>query len=187
LTCGEVLVSITGLEFSYKQAPLTMKSFIMALFYFSISMGNLFTAAVNHYMVRPLDASTVEVGSATWVHLANASAIVPGQKIDFDGQTGVYVVKPDGRTESLDGTFLVGSVDAQHGRVSLLNAEDRTPTVTRGSFDTQHAQVSTYALVGPAYFMFFAKLMAVVATLFIGVAYFYRERTYVRTEAATSP
>jgi len=187
LTCGEVLVSITGLEFSYKQAPLTMKSFIMALFYFSVSMGNLFTAAVNHYMVRPLDASTVEVGSATWVHLANASAIVPGQKIDFDGQTGVYVVKPDGRTESLDGTFLVGSVDAQHGRVSLLNAEDRTPTVTRGSFDTQHAQVSTYALVGPAYFMFFAKLMAVVATLFIGVAYFYRERTYVRTEAATSP
>jgi hypothetical protein len=34
--------------------------------------------------------------------------------------------------------------------------------------------------------MFFAKLMAVVATLFIAVAYFYRERTYVRTEPATS-
>jgi proton-dependent oligopeptide transporter, POT family len=186
LTCGEVLVSITGLEFSYKQAPLTMKSFIMALFYFSISMGNLFTAAVNHYMVRPLDGSTVEVGSQTWVHVANASALVPGQKIDFDGQTGVYVVKADGKTESLDGTFLIGSVDAEHGRVSLLNAEDRTPAVTRGSFDAQHAEVSTYALVGPAYFMFFAKLMAVVATLFIGVAYFYRERTYVRTEAATS-
>src|SRR6185437_9859779 len=113
---------------------------------FSISMGNLFTAAVNHYMVRPLNGATVEVGSQTWVHLANASAIVPGQKIDFDGRTGVYVVRRDGKTQSLEGTFLVGSVDGEHGRVSLLNAEDRTPTVTRGSFDAQHAEVSTYAL-----------------------------------------
>ena len=186
LTCGEVLVSITGLEFSYKQAPLTMKSFIMALFYFSISMGNLFTAAVNHYMVRPVTASSMEVGRETWVHLANASAMVDGQKIDFDGNTGVYVVKADGTSEALAGTYLVGTVDAGNGRLSLLNAEDRSQLATRGSFDEQHAQVSTYALVGPAYFMFFAKLMAAVALLFIGVAYFYRERTYVRSESPTA-
>jgi POT family proton-dependent oligopeptide transporter len=35
LTASEVLVSITALEFSYKQAPLRMKSFIMALFLLS--------------------------------------------------------------------------------------------------------------------------------------------------------
>jgi proton-dependent oligopeptide transporter, POT family len=185
LTCGEVLVSITGLEFSYKQAPLTMKSFIMAMFYLSISMGNLFTAAVNHYMVRPLTASAIETGTQTWVHLANASAIVAGQKIDFAGKTGVSVVKADGSTEALAGTYIVGAVESGQGRVSLLNAEDRSPTATRGAFDAQHADVSTYALVGPAYFMFFAELMAVVAVLFIAVAYFYRERTYVRDEAAT--
>ena len=186
LTCGEVLVSITGLEFSYKQAPLTMKSFVMALFYFSISLGNGLTAAVNHYMVRPLAASSIEVGSETWVHLANAGDIVVGQKIDFDGQTGVYVVRPNGTSDPLAGTFLVASVDASHGRVSLLNVEDRKPTVTRGSFDAPHAQVTTYALVGPAYFMFFVKMMVIVAILFIPVAYFYRERTYVRTQVATS-
>ncbi len=186
LTCGEVLVSITGLEFSYKQAPLTMKSFIMALFYLSISMGNLFTAAVNHYMVRPLTASALEVGPETWVHLSNAGSMVPGQKIDFDGATGVSVVKHDGTGEPLEGTFLVGAVDPSHGRVSLLDAEDRSPTVSRGRFDARHASVSTYALVGPAYFMFFAKLMAAVAVLFIAVAYFYRERTYVRAQAAAS-
>ena len=39
LTASEVLVSITALEFSYKQAPLRMKSFIMALFLFSTSVG----------------------------------------------------------------------------------------------------------------------------------------------------
>jgi proton-dependent oligopeptide transporter, POT family len=201
LTCGEVLVSITGLEFSYTQAPLSMKSFIMALFYLAVSIGNLFTAAVNHYMVRPLQATSMEVGSETWLHLTNASAIISGQKIDFDGATGVYVVSNNspgsanagtstangnGNGDPLAGTFIVGSVYGQGGRVSLLNVEDRKPLMTRGAFDAQHASVSTYALVGPAYFMFFAKLMAAGALLFIVVAYFYREKTYVRSDTAAA-
>ena len=187
LTCGEVLVSITGLEFSYKQAPLTMKSLIMALFYLSVSIGNLFTAAVNHYMIRPLEATSIEVGRETWVHLAHAGAIVAGQKIDFAGRSGVYVVNRTGADVPLEGTYLVGSVDAAHGRVRMLNAEDRSPTITRGTFDAGHAEVSTYALVGPAYFLFFAKLMAAGAVIFIAVAYFYRERTYVRKDAIAGP
>jgi POT family proton-dependent oligopeptide transporter len=186
LTCGEVLVSITGLEFSYTQAPLSMKSFIMALFYLAVSIGNLFTAAVNHYMVRPLDAPSMEVGTETWLHLPNAPAIIAGQKIDFDGATGVYVVTAGSSDEPLAGTFVVGAVDGPGNRVSLLNVEDRKPLVTRGAFDAQHAAVSTYALVGPAYFMFFAKLMAAGALLFILVVYFYREKTYVRSDTATA-
>jgi POT family proton-dependent oligopeptide transporter len=47
LTSGEILVSITCLEFSYTQAPMKMKSFIMAIFLLSISLGNAFTAVVN--------------------------------------------------------------------------------------------------------------------------------------------
>lgn len=47
LTCGEVMVSITCLEFSYTQAPNRMKSFVMAFFMISIALGNLFTSAVN--------------------------------------------------------------------------------------------------------------------------------------------
>ncbi len=184
LTCGEVLVSITGLEFSYKQAPLTMKSFIMALFYLSISVGDLFTAAVNHYMVRPLNATAIEVGSRTWVHLRHADAIIAGQKIDFGGTSGIYVVRKHGPSEPLAGTFLVGRVDVRGARVLLLNAEDRSPVASGGSFDARSAVVSTYALVGPAYFMFFAKIMAAGAVLFVLVSYFYRERTYVRTAAA---
>ena len=39
LTASEVLVSITALEFSYKQAPLRMKSFIMALFLLAVEPG----------------------------------------------------------------------------------------------------------------------------------------------------
>jgi POT family proton-dependent oligopeptide transporter len=47
ITAAEVFVSITCLEFSYTQAPKKMKSFIMGLFLMSVSMGNLFTSAVN--------------------------------------------------------------------------------------------------------------------------------------------
>ena len=48
LTLGETMVSITGLEFSYTQAPNKMKSAVMALWLFTVSMGNFFTAAVNY-------------------------------------------------------------------------------------------------------------------------------------------
>ena len=50
LTAAEVMVSITCLEFSYTQAPKSMKSFVMAFFFLSVAAGNLFTSAVNFYM-----------------------------------------------------------------------------------------------------------------------------------------
>ena len=43
--------------------------------------------------------------------------------------------------------------------------------------------MSTYRLVGPQYFKFFAILMAVVGVLFIFVAARYKERTHLRDEA----
>jgi POT family proton-dependent oligopeptide transporter len=53
VTAAEIMVSITGLEFSYAQAPKTMKSVIMAVWLFSISLGNFVTAAVNHAIQVP--------------------------------------------------------------------------------------------------------------------------------------
>ena len=50
ITAGEVLVSITGLEFSYTQAPRKMKSMIMGVFFLSITAGNLLTSQVNKYI-----------------------------------------------------------------------------------------------------------------------------------------
>lgn len=47
ITAAEILVSITGLEFSYTQAPRKMKSFVMALYYGSITLGTFFTFLVN--------------------------------------------------------------------------------------------------------------------------------------------
>ncbi|MEB2329839.1 MAG: POT family MFS transporter [Ignavibacteriaceae bacterium] len=53
LTAAEIMISITGLEFSYTQAPNSMKSFIMGLWLLSVSLGNLITAIVNSLLVSP--------------------------------------------------------------------------------------------------------------------------------------
>lgn len=53
LTLGETMVSITGLELSYTQAPNKMKSAVMAAWLFTVSMGNLFTAGVNFVILNP--------------------------------------------------------------------------------------------------------------------------------------
>ncbi len=47
ITAAEILVSITALEFAYTQAPKRIKSVVMSLYLLSISLGNMFTSAVN--------------------------------------------------------------------------------------------------------------------------------------------
>lgn len=59
LTAAEVMVSITGLEFSYTQAPNRMKSIVMAAYLLSVWLGNVFTAAVNAVLQNPDGSSSV--------------------------------------------------------------------------------------------------------------------------------
>lgn len=58
LTAAEVMVSITGLQFSYTQAPNSMKSFIMGLWLLSVALGNLITAQVSSNLenIIPVDS-----------------------------------------------------------------------------------------------------------------------------------
>ncbi|HEY6101063.1 MAG TPA: POT family MFS transporter [Anaeromyxobacter sp.] len=48
LTTGEVLVSVTGLEFSYTQAPRSMRSTIMSIWFLTVFLGNMLTALVTN-------------------------------------------------------------------------------------------------------------------------------------------
>jgi POT family proton-dependent oligopeptide transporter len=66
LTSAEVMVSITCLEFSYHQAPKTMKSFVMAFYFLSVAVGNLFTSAVNFFIHNPDGTSKLEGASYFW-------------------------------------------------------------------------------------------------------------------------
>ena len=70
LTMAEVMVSITTLEFSYTQAPKRMKSFIMAVYMLSVSVGNLFTAVVNSLIERPDGTSRLAGADYYWFFTA---------------------------------------------------------------------------------------------------------------------
>ncbi len=50
LSAGEVMVSITGLEFAYTQAPKRMKSVVMSLYLLAIAAGDLFTGLVQLFI-----------------------------------------------------------------------------------------------------------------------------------------
>lgn len=52
LTTGEVLVSATGLEFAYSQAPKSMKGVIMAFWSLAVTVGNLWVLLVNSTVKR---------------------------------------------------------------------------------------------------------------------------------------
>ena len=96
LTVGEIFAVITLLEFSYTQAPKKMKSLVMAAVMLSVSLGNVFTSAVNF-----------------------------------------IILNDDGSSK----------------------------------------------LSGPSYFLFFAAMMTVSAILFIPLARWYKETTYLQDEA----
>jgi POT family proton-dependent oligopeptide transporter len=53
LTFGEVLVSATGLEFAYSQAPSSMKGTIMSFWLLSVTFGNLWVLLTNESVRRP--------------------------------------------------------------------------------------------------------------------------------------
>ncbi|XP_075155497.1 peptide transporter family 1-like isoform X1 [Haematobia irritans] len=46
MTLGEVMFSVTGLEFSYSQAPLTMKSVLQACWLLTVAFGNVIVVIV---------------------------------------------------------------------------------------------------------------------------------------------
>ena len=66
LAAAEVMVSITCLEFSYTQAPKKMKSFVMSVFFLSITLGNVFTASVNAFIQNEDGSSKLEGSSYFW-------------------------------------------------------------------------------------------------------------------------
>ena len=63
LTAGEVMLSVTHLEFAYTQAPKKMKSLVMCTYLGSIALGNVFTAGVNFFIQNP-DGSVKLTGAS---------------------------------------------------------------------------------------------------------------------------
>jgi len=70
LTAAEVMVSITCLEFSYTQAPNSIKSIVMSLYLLSVSLGNFITAGVNAVIQNADGTSKLPGASYYWFFTA---------------------------------------------------------------------------------------------------------------------
>ena len=78
LTAAEVMVSVTHLEFAYTQAPKRMKSLVMCTYLGAVSLGNVFTAAVNFFIQNP-DGTVKLMGASYFFFFAKvmlATAVV---------------------------------------------------------------------------------------------------------------
>ncbi len=71
LTAGEIMVSITGLEFAYTQAPASVKSTVQSVWLLTFGFGNLLTAAI--IQLNPFDGAW---RFAMWTVLMSVVAIL---------------------------------------------------------------------------------------------------------------
>lgn len=74
LTSGEILVSVTGLEFAYTQAPRSVKSSVMSIWFLTTAFGNLLAATVAG--LNPFDTPSVKF--LFWAGLTVITAVVFG-------------------------------------------------------------------------------------------------------------
>lgn len=68
LTAAEVLISITALEFSYTQAPASLKSLVMGVNLLSVTVGNFFVGGINSYItyMKSRGSDVLEGSSYYW-------------------------------------------------------------------------------------------------------------------------
>ena len=65
LSAGEVMVSITGLEFSYTQAPNRMKSLLMSMWLLSVALGNQIPSIIS-FLIPKLKSMGMNLGGANY-------------------------------------------------------------------------------------------------------------------------
>lgn len=114
LTAGEVMISITGLEFSYTQAPKTMKSVVMAVWLASVSLGNIFCSVVNNQIQVP--------------GVNQIASVASEQEAGTDGSIKTWGIRtsarPKSEDEEADGkTITVSGVDGQFGTADDITME----------------------------------------------------------------
>lgn len=100
ITCAEICVSTTGLEFSYREAPERMKGVVLALWYVTSSAGNAMNAVLYNSLGRVLDQQGL-----MWVSVG----LMFGAAVVFAFLAGRYKERGggDGGAGAFHGTALV--------------------------------------------------------------------------------
>lgn len=97
ITAAEVLVSITTLEFSYTQAPNSLKSLIMGLYFLSVTLGNQITAMVNRFIQDEAGNSVLSGDAYYWFFtklMLGAALLFTVYSLFYKGKTFVQGETP---------------------------------------------------------------------------------------------
>ncbi len=189
ITVAEVLVAITALEFSYTQAPNAMKSFIMGLFWLTVTAGNFITTEVNRFIVREVNLQEINVGERTFATVANWEGIETGLKLEAEEIKGVGMIQQnDNKIDSakFSGTFVIGEVNPSAKSFELLDIDKNPVRSYQQALSISPQTVSVNKLKGSDYFMFFVYLMLGAAVFFVPVAFFYKEERYIQGQPAST-
>jgi POT family proton-dependent oligopeptide transporter len=76
LSAGEVLVSITGLEYAYTQAPKSMKGTMSAIWLLTVALGNLFDVYINNSIKSHGYFSQFSVAGIYWIFIGITGGFV---------------------------------------------------------------------------------------------------------------
>lgn len=180
LTAAEIMVSITTLEFSYTQAPKTMKSFIQGLYLMSTAMGNFFTGWVNGLIpqIRPAKEGVdkvIEYGlfDILWIIFLTASMstifLFPCYMIARN-------LLPDNLKVAIRIGFTIIIASASGILTYLLDQFFRDAMIN-----------GTMIVEGQNYYWFFAGCMLATSVVFLVWSPFYRGKYILQdtTETAT--
>lgn len=100
LTAAEIMVSITGLDFSYSQSPKKMKSIVMSFWLLSVSVGNLVAGGVNYFIANEDGTSKLEGPAYFWFFSALMGVAAVGFVISTFFYSGKTYIQGDDKDTS---------------------------------------------------------------------------------------
>lgn len=189
LSAGEVLISMTCLEFAYTQAPNPAKSLVMGMYYLSLSAGNLLAVEVNHLIQHEVHIDYLgqeEPDSEVRFRAGpRMLSLIEGRKIMISGPCGLNAIVPHPvqglDTVSLQGTFILQSPKMNERSFSLAWSDSREPVQLIGTYQPREGhKVYVERLIGAEYFWFFSGLAALAGLIFIPVARRYPMARYIQ-------
>lgn len=71
MTMGEVMFSVTGLEFSFTQAPASMKSVLQSIWLLTVAFGNLIVVLIVEGNFLDAQVSICQIAKIKFLHKTN--------------------------------------------------------------------------------------------------------------------
>jgi POT family proton-dependent oligopeptide transporter len=179
MTIAEILISVTALEFSYTQAPNAIKSSIMGLYLFSVSLGNVFVTVINDVNSQETLIYLQEKNHQLIVNSID-SYLLEGEKLELNENKQLFVVNALKDTSYIGGTYYIGKSLTKNTYILLDNQGKPLEVLEDKSLPKSPEIGHTHKLKGGNYFYFYAVFMLVTALLFSYVAFNYKGKTYIQ-------